>query len=296
MVDKIEKYIKDELKSNLYASPIGAQLIKNVYNLYAKAYRIMKDQKGINLPIGQLIMIDKPSVGALVTKLEEKYWIFVNKGVIEEQETYLRQLDWRALIENEQISQYIGELIEYGFYFIVFHEYAHILCGHIDAKLVSAEEKQAQECEADIFAMKYLVHNLEGEGDISDYVEEIEKIFFAVYFIFEKMQKQNSIECYNDKIFQNYYEEERISMRDHPLDAQRIIYLYEMLKILIIGSSGLVQMIDIREDILHKMCSIKDKDISEIPRHIFQYYAVEESINKIKDSVIELRKKIPRID
>lgn len=54
--------------------------------------------------------------------------IFVNRGIIEEQKLYLETFDWN-FISDEKREQYIDDMIEYGFYFIVFHEYAHIFVG-----------------------------------------------------------------------------------------------------------------------------------------------------------------------
>ena len=45
----------------------------------------------------------------------------------------------------------------------------------------------------------------------------------------ENSQANEYREFYNDKLIQNYYDPERIEKRDHPLNAQRIIYLYEIL-------------------------------------------------------------------
>lgn len=42
----------------------------------------------------------------------------------------------------------------------------------------------------------------------------------------ENSQANEYREFYNDKLIQNYYDPERIEKRDHPLNAQRIIYFF----------------------------------------------------------------------
>ncbi len=39
-----------------------------------------------------------------------------------------------------------------------FHEYAHILCGHVEANLEDHEDKKAEECEAGHVSMDYLIN------------------------------------------------------------------------------------------------------------------------------------------
>ena len=83
-----------------------------------------------------------------------------------------------------------------------------------------------------------------------EWSSEIEKLFLAIYFMMENSQANEYREFYNDKLIQNYYDPERIEKRDHPLNAQRIIYLYEMLNILIVDEK--VQLLPIREGIINK--------------------------------------------
>ncbi len=53
----------------------------------------------------------------------------------------------------------------------------------------------------------------------------------------DKMQKQNFTDYYNGRLMQNYYDIDIISKRDHPLDYQRIMYLFTMLNIVVIAFS-----------------------------------------------------------
>ena len=54
------------------------------------------------------------------------YYMFINKAIIEEQKEYLEKLNWKFLIDSGIKEEYIDSLIEYGLYFVIFHEYAHI--------------------------------------------------------------------------------------------------------------------------------------------------------------------------
>ena len=96
-------------------------------------------------------------------------------------------------------------------FILLFFMSMHIIfCGHVDAKLNEPADKKAQECEADMVSMDYLTKYVEYYNDTGDYSEELTKLFLAIYFLFEKMQKQNEMERYNDKIIQNYYDPDRI--------------------------------------------------------------------------------------
>ena len=78
------------------------------------------------------------------------------------------------------------------------------------------------------------------------------------------MQKQNEMERYNDKIIQNYYDPDRIEKRDHPLDAQRILYLYDMLNIVIVTDK--IKMLPVKEEIINILKSIKRLSNVDYPK------------------------------
>ena len=118
------------------------------------------------------------------------------------------------------------------------------------------------------------------------------KLFLAIYFMMENSQANEYREFYNDKLIQNYYDPERIEKRDHPLNAQIIIYLYEMLNILIVDEK--VQLLPIREGIINKLKIIKN--ISENREsNVKNYNVINDSIRQLKQSLINIRKKIPRL-
>lgn len=218
--------------------------------------------------------------------------MFINKAIIEEQKEYLEKLNWKFLIDSGIKEEYIDSLIEYGLYFVIFHEYAHILCGHVEANLEDHEDKKAEECEADMFSMDYLINFLLHTKESIEWSSEIEKLFLAIYFMMENSQANEYREFYNDKLIQNYYDPERIEKRDHPLNAQRIIYLYEMLNILIVDEK--VQLLPIREGIINKLKIVKN--ISENrDSNVKNYNVINDSIRQLKQSLINIRKKIPRL-
>lgn len=123
--------------------------------------------------------------------------------------------------------------------------------------------------------------------------EELTKLFLAIYFLFEKMQKQNEMERYNDKIIQNYYDPDRIEKRDHPLDAQRILYLYDMLNIVIVTDK--IKMLPVKEEIINILKSIKRLSNVDLPKREMEYLIAEESIQNLKKTLQDIRVKIPRL-
>ena len=117
------------------------------------------------------------------------------------------------------------------------------------------EDKKAEECEADMFSMDYLINFCFIQKNQLNGVRRLKKLFLTIYFMMENSQANEYREFYNDKLIQNYYDPERIEKRDHPLNAQRIIYLYEMLNILIVDEK--VQLLPIREGIINKLKIVK---------------------------------------
>ena len=107
------------------------------------------------------------------------------------------------------------------------------------------------------------------------------------------MQKQNGAEYYSNRLIQNYYDDDRSAMRSHPLDAQRIIYLYEMLKIVIVTDK--IHMSPVKENVLEKLRIIKQLADVELPKRDMDYLIVNESIQELKKSIWDIREKIPRI-
>ena len=293
-MDKAEKCLerRNNKRKIYYRTEKGYNLVNQAQEMITKERCVVLDEKQILIPGCEIWFTDGEVIDAFATKENETYYMFINKAIIEEQKEYLEKLNWKFLIDSGIKEEYIDSLIEYGLYFVIFHEYAHILCGHVEANLEDHEDKKAEECEADMFSMDYLINFLLHTKESIEWSSEIEKLFLAIYFMMENSQANEYREFYNDKLIQNYYDPERIEKRDHPLNAQRIIYLYEMLNILIVDEK--VQLLPIREGIINKLKIVKN--ISENrDSNVKNYNVINDSIRQLKQSLINIRKKIPRL-
>lgn len=293
-MDKAEKCLerRNNKRKIYYRTEKGYNLVNQAQEMITRERCVVLDEKQILIPGCEIWFTDGEVIDAFATKENETYYMFINKAIIEEQKEYLEKLNWKFLIDSGIKEEYIDSLIEYGLYFVIFHEYAHILCGHVEANLEDHEDKKAEECEADMFSMDYLINFLLHTKESIEWSSEIEKLFLAIYFMMENSQANEYREFYNDKLIQNYYDPERIEKRDHPLNAQRIIYLYEMLNILIVDEK--VQLLPIREGIINKLKIVKN--ISENRNsNVKNYNVINDSIRQLKQSLINIRKKIPRL-
>ena len=293
-MDKAEKCLerRNNKRKIYYRTEKGYNLVNQAQEMITRERCVVLDEKQILIPGCEIWFTDGEVIDAFATKENETYYMFINKAIIEEQKEYLEKLNWKFLIDSGIKEEYIDSLIEYGLYFVIFHEYAHILCGHVEANLEDHEDKKAEEGEADMFSMDYLINFLLHTKESIEWSSEIEKLFLAIYFMMENSQANEYREFYNDKLIQNYYDPERIEKRDHPLNAQRIIYLYEMLNILIVDEK--VQLLPIREGIINKLKIVKN--ISENrDSNVKNYNVINDSIRQLKQSLINIRKKIPRL-
>lgn len=293
-MDKAEKCLerRNNKRKIYYRTEKGYNLVNQAQEMITRERCVVLDEKQILIPGCEIWFTDGEVIDAFATKGNETYYMFINKAIIEEQKEYLEKLNWKFLIDSGIKEEYIDSLIEYGLYFVIFHEYAHILCGHVEANLEDHEDKKAEECEADMFSMDYLINFLLHTKESIEWSSEIEKLFLAIYFMMENSQANEYREFYNDKLIQNYYDPERIEKRDHPLNAQRIIYLYEMLNILIVDEK--VQLLPIREGVINKLKIVKN--ISENrDSNVKNYNVINDSIRQLKQSLINIRKKIPRL-
>lgn len=292
MLESIIKYLDREKHKPLYFTSSGCEMINRAQEMITRERVVIKDEKNIIIPGCQLYLINDDAINGFTTRIDDKYCIFINKGVLEAQKIYLESLNWE-FCTKEKRENYISDMIEYGFFFFVFHEYAHIYCGHVDASLTDFADKKAQECEADMFAVDYLVNYILNFKSIEHIVDEMEKMYLAVFFLFQKMQKENYQEIYNDRLMENYYAEEKIEKRNHPLDAQRMLYLYDMLNVVIITDK--VQLLPVKESIIERLKILKGLTDKELPKREFDYLIANESVQKLKQAVVDIRKKIPRI-
>ena len=47
-------------------------------------------------------LVDDVKLNAFTTKIEDEYWIFVNRGIIEEQKLYLETFDWNFISDEKK--------------------------------------------------------------------------------------------------------------------------------------------------------------------------------------------------
>lgn len=292
-MEKIIKYLEQNHKNPIYITEQGCKYLNSVQEMITRERLIVREERNILIPGCEIYFLKDDSINAFSTIIDGQYYIFINKGVVEEQKVYLKALNWSYLSEQDK-NAYIDELIWYSFNFIVFHEYAHIICGHNDAGLEDPEDKQAQEYEADMFAMDYLINYIFAYNKMTKWTEEIEKMFLSVYFLFNKMRQYHIwTEEYNDGLLQNYYDSDRVKKRNHPLEAQRILYLFEMLTIICVDENSLI--LPIKENIIKKIKMIKKLEDKNIQNRNIEYSTVNESLQKLKGQLMHIRQKIPRL-
>lgn len=293
-MDKAEKCLeKRNNKRKIYYTESGYNLVNQAQEMIARERCVALDEKKILIPGCEIWFTDGEVIDAFATKEDKMYYMFINKAIVEEQKEYLENLNWEFFADSEIKEKYVDSLIEYGLYFVIFHEYAHILCGHVDADLEDYEDKKAEECEADMFSMDYLITFLLHTKKSTEWSSEIEKLFLAIYFMMENSQANEYREFYNDKLMQNYYDSEKIEKRDHPLDLQRILYLYETLNIITVDEN--VQLLPIKDEIINKLKIVKN--INEYGKRIIDddFKIIKDSIRQLEQSLICIQKKIPRL-
>ena len=290
-MDNVTKCLRSISDKELCYSEEGIRLINLAQEMIARERQVVLQEKNILIAGCYIDMVDDNTINAFATKYDNEYYIFVNRGIVDAHRSYLESLNWSFINNEEEKKEYIQLLLEYGFYFIVFHEYAHILCGHIDAELDSPDDLKAQEYEADIFSFDYLLKYIQYTKELDEYTKEFEKLFLAVYLLMERSQKKEYREWYNDKIIQNYYDEDRKNKRNHPLNAQRI--LYEMLNVVIVTDK--VYLLPVKEKIIEKLIKIKGLNKNNITSLGNNYKIVEDSLKELKQTLDSIREKIPRM-
>lgn len=169
--------VSTKRKCSIYITEQGCDFVNHFQEMITCERVVIRDEKKIIPPGMELQLINETSINAISTKIDDKYCIFVYKGIIEEQKEYLRRYDWNFFSSEEQKEQYLDDIIEYGFYFIVAHEYAHIFCGHLDVRLTEPNDLIAEECEADMFSIDYLMKYILFIHPIENVTEEVEKLF-----------------------------------------------------------------------------------------------------------------------
>ena len=294
MFKNMEQWLRENGKKDINFTEESSNLIDLAQGMLSRERKVILEETGELIPQVLILNINDNDVNALSTKIDNENCIFVNKGVISSQRTYLYELDYSFLEENtNQKDEYITCLVKYGWLFTVFHEYAHIYCGHTDAGLTDLEDKRAQECEADMVAFDYLIKWVLYNNNMKDYVNEMVKLFVAVYFLFSNMHKEGEPDWYNDKKIFNYYDEDSIKKRNHPLSGQRIMYLFDMLNVTVLEDSLELEVLPIQEKVLENLAQMKKIKVKD-NKYNLDYINAKDSVEKLKKTVVALREKIPR--
>ena len=290
-INEIEEWLRRTDNGSLWISEEACKLINLAQELIANERTIVKNEIRIVIPGIELWTKTGDTVNALSTKINDTYCVFVNKSVLENLREYYRTLNYDTFTLEEK-ELYVEKLVKYSWLFIVFHEYAHILCGHTEASLDDMKDKCAQEYEADMFAMDYLIGWVIREsGDL--YMDELEDLYIAVYLLIGRMQKDRWQDFYDDKRIQSYYDPDCIGQRDHPLSAQRLLYLFSMFSMFTFD--GKMTPLPIKKEILGKLIKLKnirEDSFEKISDNNFGI--VENSIRELQKQVEEIRIKIPR--
>lgn len=289
ILDKEREYLERYHKGKefYYTEEIIA-LIGNIQQIICQEYYTILSNNNIKIPLCNIATIKDETINAFSDRYENEYFIFVNKGVCVDFREYLETLNWEFIQDEDEKKKYIDSIIEYGFYFIVLHEYGHVFCGHTDAKLDDFNEKQAQEYIADSFAFEALLQYIVKNNTVDEWTNELEKIFLSIYLILKKWKKSECRDIYNDSNWKNFYDPEEIKKRDHPLNIQRLLYLFEDLNIIDV-------ILPVKERIIEKIKLIKKlDDIDDEEKTMIDqtYKIVEDSITQLKKMAVDVQKKL----
>ena len=287
-------FLKQKQGKTLDYSKTTIDLINQLYSYIGYLRCDTQKQRQLLLPPVEIWVVEDKDINALVTKIKEEYCILVNNGIINEHEQYLNGFNWKDIPGISDVDQYIHDIIRYSFGFMVFHEYAHVICGHVDSRLDNAIQKQASEMEADQVAVDCMINIILFSTKVEEYTSELEKLFFSIYFSFSDMDRNEWREEYNDKKLYNYYDEDMKAKRTHPLSFQRIFYIYQMFNVIVLNGKGL-KTLPIRENLIEKLMILKKLDLKGIPNKASDLPIINESIEKIDEEVKKIRDTIPRI-
>ena len=287
---EIEEWLNHIHSKRLYPPSYGSDLINLAQKLITDERNIIRKEMGITVPEIKLFTVEGNTINAFSVKIENEYYVMVNYGVIEKPKQYLSSLNFENIYRKEE---YVNKVIKYGWLFIVFHEYGHIFCGHADAGLTDLNDKRVQELEADIFSMEYLIKLCIRESKDA-YLDELVDLYIAVYLLIGNMQKDRGESYYNDKIIQNYYDPDCISQRDHPLSAQRMIYLFSMFNIFVYDGKMMPMLV--KEKIISRLRRIENiKETDKNMNNDVDFKIVQDSIEELQKDLQDIRTKIPRL-
>lgn len=242
-------------------------------------------EMGLTIPFPQIYVVDKEKLGGVSFKYENSYYIIIYSGILTIQKAHLKEVFSRR---NKDINDsYIEKIMEYTIQFVVMHEYMYLFCGHC---LQSKSEKIIQEAEADIEAANVMIKKILQEYEGENIQKELIDCFVAIFYFMKSLEVQNTDEMYNIKKVDNYYDEKE---RDHPLTAQRIMYLYKCFNVFFY-KTGANKLYSIREGIINKLLELGEKETKGAHMALL-YDNTIDSIEKMEKEIENIRKKIPRV-
>lgn len=101
-MDKIIKFLEDVFNKKIYISDKGCTLINHAQEMIDRERIVVQEERNILIPGCGLQLVDDVKQNAFTTKIEDEYWIFVNRGIIEEQKLYLETFDWNFISDEKK--------------------------------------------------------------------------------------------------------------------------------------------------------------------------------------------------
>ena len=296
-MEELEKYLIDNKLHVVFSEDI-ADLLNKIHDIIGELSICIIRECKITPPPFEVVVVEGKDIQAGYNYIKGKAYIFVNSGIIKEQREYLEKLHWDKVKLNSEIADFIDALVENGFYFVVMHEYVHIMAKHSDLYLTKAENdlKQTKEIEADHFAMDFLITKAiaDAKDNTDKIIENLKAAYLAAYFLLENKRKYINTYCnseYNDRVMINIYDDEQIKKRDHPLDIQRMILLFRQFRDIYLCDNGL-QKLSVQESITTMLKELKDLDYDLTNESLEQKFVfVNESVNKLETLLPELWRK-----
>ena len=286
-IEEIRSIYKDK---TFYFSEETCDLITQFYDLIARERIVIYQEKQFIIPRAEIICIKDEIINGFVQKCLDGYCILINTGVLLEHRYFLEQLNWDNTCSSIDVKEYIDKLIDYSFLYIAFHEYAHVLCGHVDNYTELKIEQLAREVEADEVAVDYLIKYVSCNTSINRIQSELVALYLAIYYVLEELREKEYREDYNGRKLINYYDSKYYNNRSHPLYEQRHIYISAMFNVILQN-----KVLPIREEAKKAIDLLSIDEDKKIITNPSDKIVIDESIKRLNKGLQELRRKIPRL-
>ena len=283
-MEEILSYIANEYHTEIKWDTYTADLMKKANKIFEREFFEHLSKEGVCIPFPQVYVVKKTTPNAVGFKYNGRYYILIYEGTIEYHKEYLKTIRNGKL--NEINENYVEQLIEYTWLFLMFHEYGHIFCGHC---LENNHDRIVQEFEADLIATKSLINLILQNTSSEKYEEELKKCFIAIFYFFKDLEEWNCDERYNIKKSDNYYDEKG---RDHPLTAERILNIFKIFNVYLLKENENV-FYCIKERILDCLFELGEKT-TENKQVEGLYQMTASNLKQMEKEIEELQNRIPR--